>query len=72
MVVVGAGYEFAHSDDYERTSPELADATVIYDYASEHELEKFVSELKPDLIGSGIKEKYVFQKMGPTVSRRSR
>src|SRR5512146_1270436 len=35
MQVIGAGYEFAHADDYERTSPELADATVIYDDASE-------------------------------------
>src|SRR5512143_1052982 len=60
MVVVGSGYEFAHSDDYERTTPELADATVIYDDASEFELEQFVHELKPDLVGSGIKEKYVF------------
>jgi nitrogenase molybdenum-iron protein alpha chain len=64
MVVVGSGYEFAHSDDYERTGPEIPDATVIYDDASEYELEKFVEELKPDLVGSGIKEKYVFQKMG--------
>ena len=64
MVVVGSGYEFAHNDDYERTSPEMPDATVIYDDASEYELEKFVEELKPDLVGSGIKEKYLFQKMG--------
>jgi nitrogenase molybdenum-iron protein alpha chain len=64
MVVVGAGYEFAHGDDYERTSPEMPDATVIYDDASELELEQFVHELKPDLVASGIKEKYVFQKMG--------
>jgi nitrogenase molybdenum-iron protein alpha chain len=64
MVVVGSGYEFAHTDDYDRTSPEMPDATVIYDDASEFELEKFVDELKPDLIGSGIKEKYLFQKMG--------
>jgi nitrogenase molybdenum-iron protein alpha chain len=64
MTVVGAGYEFAHSDDYERTSPEMPDATVIYDDASEHELERFVHALKPDLVASGIKEKYVFQKMG--------
>ncbi|MGB8294050.1 MAG: nitrogenase molybdenum-iron protein alpha chain [Polyangia bacterium] len=64
MVVVGSGYEFAHGDDYERTSPEMPDATVLYDDASEYELEKFVQELKPDLVGSGIKEKYLFQKMG--------
>jgi nitrogenase molybdenum-iron protein alpha chain len=42
----------------------MPDATVIYDDASEYELEKFVEELKPDLVGSGIKEKYLFQKMG--------
>jgi nitrogenase molybdenum-iron protein alpha chain len=64
MIVVGSGYEFAHSDDYDRTSPEMPDATVIYDDASEYELEHFVHDLKPDLVGSGIKEKYLFQKMG--------
>jgi nitrogenase molybdenum-iron protein alpha chain len=64
MVVVGSGYEFAHGDDYERTMPEMPEATVIYDDASEHELEHFVHALKPDLVASGIKEKYVFQKMG--------
>ncbi len=64
MVVVGSGYEFAHGDDYERTHPEMPEATVVYDDASEYELEKFVQELKPDLVGSGIKEKYLFQKMG--------
>ena len=29
-----------------------------------YELEEFVKRIKPDLIGSGIKEKYIFQKMG--------
>ena len=38
--------------------------TVIYDDATEHELERFVEAVRPDLVGSGIKEKYVFQKMG--------
>jgi nitrogenase molybdenum-iron protein alpha chain len=64
MVVAGSGYEFAHSDDYDRTAPEMPDATVIYDDASEYELEQFVHDVKPDLVGSGIKEKYLFQKMG--------
>lgn len=64
MECVGAGYEFAHNDDYERTMPEMKEATVIYDDPSEFEFEQFVHKLKPDLIGSGIKEKYVFQKMG--------
>jgi nitrogenase molybdenum-iron protein alpha chain len=64
MDCVGAGYEFAHGDDYDRTAPEMPDATVVYDDPSEYEFEKFAHALKPDLIGSGIKEKYVFQKMG--------
>jgi nitrogenase molybdenum-iron protein alpha chain len=64
MDCVGSGYEFAHTDDYDRTSPEMPDATVVYDDPSEYEFEKFADALKPDLIGSGIKEKYVFQKMG--------
>ncbi len=29
-----------------------------------YEFEEFVKKVKPDLIGSGIKEKYIFQKMG--------
>lgn len=62
--IIGTGYEFAHQDDYDRTSPEMAKGTLIYDDVSEFELEKFVEELKPDLVGSGIKEKYVFQKAG--------
>ncbi len=62
--ITGAGYEFAHQDDYDRTAPEMAKGTLIYDDVSEFEMEKFVEELKPDLVGSGIKEKYVFQKAG--------
>ncbi len=64
MDCVGSGYEFAHNDDYDRTAAEMPDATVVYDDPSEYEFEKFAHALKPDLIGSGIKEKYVFQKMG--------
>lgn len=64
MEVIGTGYEFAHNDDYDRTIKEMGDATLIYDDATGHELEDFVHALKPDLIGSGIKEKYVFHKMG--------
>ncbi|MCG5530525.1 nitrogenase molybdenum-iron protein alpha chain [Halorhodospira halochloris] len=64
MEVVGAGYEFAHNDDYDRTFKELGDGALIYDDASAYELEEFAKRLKPDLIGGGVKEKYVFQKMG--------
>ncbi|MEW7984053.1 MAG: nitrogenase molybdenum-iron protein alpha chain [gamma proteobacterium symbiont of Phacoides pectinatus] len=64
MEVVGTGYEFAHNDDYDRTIKEMGNVTLIYDDVTGYEFEEFVKKVKPDLIGSGIKEKYIFQKMG--------
>ncbi len=64
MEVVGAGYEFGHNDDYDRTIKELGNTTLIYDDLTGYEFEEFVKKIKPDLIGSGVKEKYIFQKMG--------
>ncbi|MFV0481013.1 MAG: nitrogenase molybdenum-iron protein alpha chain [Campylobacteraceae bacterium] len=64
MEIIGTGYEFGHGDDYKRTKDELTGATLIYDDTNEYELEQFVKKLKPDLVASGVKEKYVFQKMG--------
>ena len=64
MRIVGSGYEFAHNDDYQRTATYLKEGTLIYDDVSEFELEKFIERLRPDLVGSGIKEKYSTQKMG--------
>ncbi len=64
MEVIGTGYEFAHGDDYERTFDQVDTGTVIYDDLTAVELEKLVERLHPDLVGSGIKEKYVMEKMG--------
>jgi len=64
MEVVGTGYEFAHNDDYDRTIQEIGNATLIYDDVNGFEFEEFVKRVKPDLVGSGVKEKYIFQKMG--------
>ncbi len=64
MEVVGTGYEFGHNDDYDRTLKEMGNATLLYDDVTGYEFEEFVKKIKPDLIGSGIKEKYIFQKMG--------
>lgn len=64
MEVVGTGYEFGHNDDYDRTTNEMGNATLIYDDVTGFEFEEFVKRVKPDLIGSGVKEKYIFQKMG--------
>jgi nitrogenase molybdenum-iron protein alpha chain len=64
MNVVGTGYEFGHNDDYKRTGHYVKEGTLIYDDATSYELEKFIEGLRPDLVGSGIKEKYPVQKMG--------
>jgi hypothetical protein len=65
MEVVGTGYEFGHNDDYQRTAQHyVKDGTLIYDDVTGYEFERFVEKVQPDLVGSGIKEKYVFQKMG--------
>ena len=64
MEVIGTGYEFGHNEDYEKTISHLKDGTLIYDDVTAYEIEEFVKQLKPDLVGSGIKEKYVFEKMG--------
>jgi nitrogenase molybdenum-iron protein alpha chain len=64
MKVVGTGYEFAHNDDYDRTIKEMDEATLLYDDVTAFEFEEFAKRIKPDLVGSGIKEKYIFQKMG--------
>jgi len=64
MEVVGTGYEFGHNDDYDRTIKEMGNATLLYDDVTGLEFEEFVKKVKPDLVGSGIKEKFIFQKMG--------
>ena len=64
MQVIGTGFEFAHKEDYVKTSKELGEAVLIYDDPSSYELEEFTRALKPDLVGAGVKEKYVYHKMG--------
>ncbi len=64
MEIIGTGYAFGHADDYERTLEETGNATLLYDDLTGYEFEEFVRRMRPDLIGSGIKEKYIFQKMG--------
>ncbi|MBF0516860.1 MAG: nitrogenase molybdenum-iron protein alpha chain, partial [Nitrospirae bacterium] len=64
MEVIASGYEFGHNDDYKRTYPELKEGALVYDDVTPYELEEFTKHLKPDLVGSGIKEKYAYHKMG--------
>jgi nitrogenase molybdenum-iron protein alpha chain len=63
MEVIGTGYEFGHNDDYKRTTHYIEGGTLVYDDVSAYEFEQFIKAMKPDLVASGIKEKYVFQKM---------
>lgn len=64
MEVVASGYEFGHTDDYKRTYSDMKEGAVIMDDATLYELEEFTRRLNPDMVGSGIKEKYSYHKMG--------
>ncbi|MDC7124569.1 MAG: nitrogenase molybdenum-iron protein alpha chain [Spirochaetales bacterium] len=55
------GLEFS---EYEGMWPDMPEGTFIIDDISQHETEKLIKELKPDLFCAGIKEKYAIQKMG--------
>jgi hypothetical protein len=43
---------------------EMKKSTLIIDDISHHEIEKLIEIYKPDIIGSGIKDKFVIEKMG--------
>jgi nitrogenase molybdenum-iron protein alpha chain len=50
--------------DYEGMMAEMKKSTLIVDDISHHEIEKLIEIYKPDIIGSGIKDKFVIEKMG--------
>jgi len=56
-----AGYEFS---DYKGMMPEMKSKSLVIDDLNHYEMEKLIEYYKPDLIGAGIKEKYVVQKQG--------
>ncbi|SDY24163.1 nitrogenase molybdenum-iron protein alpha chain [Evansella caseinilytica] len=64
MEIVSTGYEFAHKDDYEKTLKELKESTILYDDPAAFDLEYLAEKLQVDLMGAGVKEKYVYHKMG--------
>lgn len=49
---------------YAGMNVEMKDNTVIVDDLNHYETEEFIKILKPDIVSSGIKDKYVIQKMG--------
>ena len=67
MEVTGTGYEFAHSDDYQRTTHYTKEGTLIYDDVTAYEFEKFVEKLDPDLVGFGHQGKVRLPEDGQAV-----
>ncbi|MEI7732486.1 MAG: nitrogenase molybdenum-iron protein alpha chain [Verrucomicrobiota bacterium] len=51
-------------NDYEGMMSEMKKNTLIIDDISHHEIEKLIELYKPDMIASGIKDKFVIEKMG--------
>ncbi len=50
--------------DYEGMMKEMRKGDLVIDDISHHEIEKLIEIYKPDIIGSGIKDKFVIEKMG--------
>jgi nitrogenase molybdenum-iron protein alpha chain len=50
--------------DYEGMMVEMKKNTLVIDDITHHEMEKLIEIYKPDIIGSGIKDKFVIEKMG--------
>ncbi len=55
------GFSFS---DYEGMMAQMKKGTLIIDDISHHEIEKLIQIYKPDLVCSGIKDKFVIEKMG--------
>ncbi len=55
------GYKFKH---YDGLAPDMDKNTIIIDDLNQHESEKLVELMKPDIFCAGIKEKYSIQKLG--------
>jgi len=55
------GFSFS---DYHGMMTEMKKSTLVIDDISHHEIEKLIKLWKPDIIGSGIKDKFVIEKMG--------
>ncbi len=50
--------------EYQGLIKDMKDGTFIVDDLNHYETEQFIKLLKPDILASGIKDKYVIQKMG--------
>ena len=50
--------------DYDGMMSEMKKNTLVIDDITHHEMEKLIEIYQPDIIGSGIKDKFVIEKMG--------
>jgi nitrogenase molybdenum-iron protein alpha chain len=55
---------FEHEDGYKKIKERVGEGTVIFDDPNSLELEELVEEYSPDIILSGVKEKYLAHKLG--------
>lgn len=51
-------------DNYEGLMKNMGDGTVVIDDLNHFETEEFIKAIRPDIFCSGVKDKYVVQKMG--------
>ncbi len=61
LALMSKGYKF---EDYEGMMPDMEKNSLVIDDISHYETEKLIEFYKPDIVGAGIKEKYVVQKYG--------
>jgi len=64
METVAVSTMFEHEDGYEKIKERVGEGTVILDDPNSLELEEIIEVYKPDIILSGIKEKYIAHKLG--------
>ena len=61
---IAAATTFGHEEDYAKICERVKDGTIVIDNPNSIELEEILTELKPDIFISGLKEKYLAYKLG--------
>ena len=51
-------------DYYEGMYPDMKEGDIMIDDCNHYELEELVNKLKPDIIFTGVRDKYIAEKMG--------
>jgi len=61
---IAAATTFGHEDDYAKICERVNDGVLVIDNPNSLELEEILTDWKPDLFISGLKEKYLAYKLG--------